>query len=243
MMDPNFYTLIEYMSSLEIVPLVYASGTEIKTLDGAKSLEKLGISIMLKYNTEINSEVDKIVGKDGYGSHAKNVFDWLIEAGFNKGEQTRLGINVVITALNKEERENFFKLYKFCRENNIYLHGQSLIPKGNAKNENMLIHKEEALSILNTTCCMDKELYDIEYNVVPPITSGFRCRKVNVGLFVNIFGEVWDCNGSGRKIGDIRQNTLGELWNSELAKNIRKPLQEGRCHLREYWWNGEKNGI
>lgn len=241
MLDPDFYELINFMTNLDIVPLVYASGSEIKSLEDAKKLERLKVSIMFKYNTESEKEIDGIVGKKGHGEQMKKVFNWLIEAGFNKSVPTRLGINVVITKRNEKERKNFYELYKWCRENNIYLHGQSLIPKGMGNNKNLLLHKEQALKVLNETCKIDKELFDINYEVVPPITSGFRCRKVNVGLFVNIFGEVWDCNGSGRKLGNIRENSLTEIWNSDLAKKIRKNLQEGKCHLREYWWRKDKN--
>lgn len=241
MLDPDFYELIDFITNLDIVPLVYASGSEIKSLEDAKKLEELKVSIMLKYNTEPEKEIDKIVGKKNHGEQMKKVLKWLIESGFNKSSPTRLGLSVVITKLNEKERENFYNLYKWCRKNNIYLHGQSLIPKGMGNNVKLLLHKEEALKVLNETCKIDKEFFDINYEVVPPITSGFRCRKINVGLFVNIFGEVWDCNGSGRKLGNIREKSLKEIWNSDLAKQIRKDLQEGKCHLREYWWKKEKN--
>lgn len=241
MLDPAFWELIEYIDSLNMVPLLYTSGWEIKSIDTVKELFDHNVSIMLKYNTEKEFLADKMVGVKGYGSHVKTVMKWLLAAGFNKSTPTRLAINVVATK-NTLDEDEFLNLFIWCRENNIYMHGQSLIPSGKADNIQFTLNKTEAVSLLQKGQQIDQERYGFNYSIVPPIIGGFRCRKVNVGMFINAYGEVWDCNGSGRKLGSFPELTLEEIWNSNKAKKVREPLQEGFCHIRESWWGNIDNG-
>lgn len=236
MLDQDFWELINYMVSLNMVPLVYASGSEIYNKDIAKKLMDSGCSIMLKYSIEDEDKSDKVVGKKGHTRRMKDSLNWLVEAGLNSTNPTRLGINIVLTKKNQEEKEKFYDMYRWCRDNNVYLHGQSLIPKGKGNNEKLLMEKMDAVEILNKTSEIDRNEYQLDYNIVPPITCGYRCRKINVGMFVNAFGEVWDCNGSRIKLGNIRENSLKEIWNTEKAKKVRNELQEGYCPLREHVW-------
>jgi len=63
--------------------------------------------------------------------------------------------------------------------------------------------------------------------------GGYRCRQVNCGLFVNLFGEVYDCNGLARLIGHVRHNSLREIWESTYAESVRDSDQNGFCLVRE----------
>ena len=69
-----------------------------------------------------------------------------------------------------------------------------------------------------------------------PMAGGYRCRQVNIGMFVNLFGEVYDCNGLGRFIGHVRNTSLADIWNAKFARHIREKDQNGFCLLRERVW-------
>ncbi|MED4954121.1 radical SAM protein [Paenibacillus macerans] len=235
MLDPHFWELLTYIHEQDIIPLVYASGWEIRELKTVQRLKALNASVMLKYNSADVNVADKMTGVRGYGSHVKKVLQWLLECGFNESIPTRLGINVVATHITMD-KQAFYDLFRWSRINNVYMHGQSLIPEGNANNEKITLNKEQAMELLYETARIDEDEFNIHYEVVPPIVGGFRCRKVNVGMFVNMYGEVWDCNGSGRKLGVWKEDELEKIWNSNRARRIRKPVQEGFCLIRERWW-------
>lgn len=239
MLDPHFWELLAFMNELDIIPLLYTSGWEIHDLETVEKLKALNVSIMLKYNSEDIKVADKMVGVKGYGSHVKKVLQWLLENDFNDSIPTRVGINVVATNISMD-KEAFLELFRWSRRNNVYMHGQSLIPEGNADDDRITLGKDQAMELLNDAAQIDANEFDIHYEVMPPIVGGFRCRKVNVGMFVNMYGEVWDCNGSGRKLGDWEEEELKQIWNSGKAKNIRKREQEGFCLIRERWWGKSK---
>lgn len=62
-----------------------------------------------------------------------------------------------------------------------------------------------------------------------PMAGGYKCRQVNVGLFVNLYGEVYDCNGLGRilAIGHIRVNSLEEYKDWEKVNGPDEVLLNG----------------
>jgi hypothetical protein len=57
-------------------------------------------------------------------------------------------------------------------------------------------------------------------------------------MFVNLFGEVYDCNGLGRLIGHLRVDSVADVWTSKFAEAIRRPDQNGFCLVRERQWQG-----
>ena len=61
---------------------------------------------------------------------------------------------------------------------------------------------------------------------------------------MNIYGEVYDCNGLGRPLGNVFKESLADVWNSKLAQRVRRPIQDGFCLVRERVWKGtDKHGI
>ena len=235
LLDPDFWPIMELINGLGMTALVYTSGWEVRDPATVDRLWRLNASIMLKYNTHDEATADKMAGVQGYGRHSKQVLDWLMERGFNGMTPTRLGINVVVTNVLREERA-FLDLLRWCRRTNVYMHGQSLIPAGRADSEEMTMRRDEVMRLLDRAAQIDAEEFGMHYEVKTPFVGGFRCRKVNVGLFVNAFGEVWDCNGSGRRISDFSRASLADIWRSEDARGIRRPLQDGFCLIRERWW-------
>jgi hypothetical protein len=91
---------------------------------------------------------------------------------------------------------------------------------------------------------VDEDEFGLSYEPSRPMTGGYRCRQVNVGLFVNLFGEVYDCNGLGRFLGHIRCDSLQAVWDAKFARHVRAPLQDGFCLLRERVWDTvESSGL
>lgn len=240
MLDPDIWPILTAVHSLGMVPLVYTSGWDIHDPGIIDRLSGLGVSVMLKYNSPDERRSDRLAGVRGYGSHVKRVLEWLLERGFHTASPTRLGINVVVT--DRSEREPFLDLFRWCRQNNVYMHGQSLIPEGKGDREDLVLSRSDALTLLADVARIDADEYGLCYDVVPPIVGGYRCRKVNIGMFVNVFGETWDCNGSGQLLsGSLAP--LSEIWRSQRAAAVRARLQEGYCLLRERWWRQSEDGL
>jgi hypothetical protein len=134
--------------------------------------------------------------------------------------------------------EDIGTIFRWCRDRNVHTYITTLIPEGMGDHKSVLFEKERANDLIAYIAEIDSEEYGLEYTPVRPIAAGYRCRQVNVGLFVNLFGEVYDCNGLGRLIGHLKADSLADVWNSRFAQKVREPIQDGFCLLREREWQG-----
>lgn len=234
MIDEGFWEVIEFVHQNGMTPVIFTSGWHLndKAID---RLYELGATIFLKYNST-NAEInDRIVKVKGYGEYVHKMLHKLVEKGFTSTVPTRLAIDLVITPKN-EDLEDIEKIYRWCRQNNVHHYISTLIPEGLADRKSKLFEKEKALSFIERLAEIDRQEFGLEYEAVLPMAGGYKCRQVNVGLFVNLYGEVYDCNGLGRFLGHIHVHSLEEIWNAKYARNVRAKEQDGYCAVRERVW-------
>ncbi|MCG8421479.1 MAG: radical SAM protein [Proteobacteria bacterium] len=241
MVDPGFWEVIEYIHSQVMTPVIFTNGSQIDDA-AARRLYDLGASVFLKYSSFDPELNDKLVGKPGYTVEARRALERLLALGFNEPVPTRLAIDMII--MNKHSLESIGEVHRWCRDNNVHHYISTLIPEGLADKKVRQKERQRSDEMLEYIQRIDAEEYGLSYESSRPMAGGYRCRQVNVGLFVNIYGEVYDCNGLGRPLGNVFSQSLDEIWNTKLAKRIRAPLQDGFCLVRERVWRGtEKRGI
>lgn len=235
MLDEGFWEIIEFIDKNEMTPVVFTSGYHLNqsTVD---KLYKHNVTLFLKYNSRNPQIQDKIVGVEGYGDHVNNVLEMLIEKGFNKQVPTRLAIDMVISPKNNDMSE-IEDIFRWCRKNNVHSYISTLIPEGLADKKSKLFERNKALDFINRLHEIDNKEFGLNYESILPMAGGYRCRQVNIGLFVNLYGEVYDCNGLGNFLGNVYSNQLEEIWNSPYSKNIRNDFQNGYCYVRERVWD------
>ncbi len=230
-LDPKFWKLLKYATKKDILVVLYTNGTRI-TKEFAKKLFNLKTSVVLKYNS-FNEEIqDTLVGVKGYHKKTTEALKNLVEAGFSKEVPTRLAIDCIATPLNYKD---VFEIFKYCRKNNISPQISSLIPHGEALERNLVLPKDKYEKIYKKAYEYDKKK-GLYYKYQLPFLGGFQCRQVKYGLYVDIEGNVWECNAGELKLGNIRQKPLKEMWLSKDAKRFRKSWKCGNCHIREKYW-------
>ncbi|WP_084788863.1 radical SAM/SPASM domain-containing protein [Bradyrhizobium sp. Cp5.3] len=238
MVDRDFWQIVETVHRHGMTPVVFTSGYH---LDGAgvERLFQLGATVFIKHNSQDVAVQDKMAGVRGYGAKSNAALQMLLERGFNQSIPTRVAIDAVVTP-QFNETEHFAEigaLHRWCRLNNVHNYIVPLIPEGRADRSSMLIERVCADRINDTIRKIDEQEFGLAYQPSRPMTGGYRCRQVNVGLFVNLFGEVYDCNGLGRFLGHIKCDSLRTIWNAKFARHIRSPEQDGFCLLRERVWD------
>jgi MoaA/NifB/PqqE/SkfB family radical SAM enzyme len=236
LLDNGFWEVIECVHSLGMTPIVFTHGYHLSD-DKIDRLYKLGASLVLKYNTRNWDIQDKIVGKKGYAEKIDNIMEKLINKGFVDPIPTRLAIDMVVSKdiNNTEEVDGIFR---WCRNNNIHIYITSLIPTELSSQNSMVIEKEKAKQLLSRLLEIDMCEYGLSYDPVLPIGGGYRCRKTDIGIFVNMYGEVYECNGLSRFIGHIMANSLKDIWEGQYAQSIRQNQEDGCCLARERFWDG-----
>lgn len=238
MLDPGFWEVVEKIHELGMIPVMFTSGYDLDRFS-IDRLYKLGATIFIKHNSIDTAVQDKMVGVRGYGGKARESLELLIERGFNRTIPTRLAIDMVVTP-QFNESDSFSEVvvaHRWCRLNNIHNYITTLIPEGRADRGAMLLERERSNQMIEAVRKVDEEEFGLTYNPSRPMSGGYKCRQVNVGLFVNLFGEVYDCNGLGRFLGHTSCDKLEDIWNAKFARAVRKPLQDGFCILRERVWD------
>jgi MoaA/NifB/PqqE/SkfB family radical SAM enzyme len=196
----------------------------------------------LKYSTFDAKLNDRLVGKPGYTASARQALDRLLRLGFNDPVPTRLAVDMIV--MKQHTLESIGEVHRWCRNNNVHHYISTLIPEGLADKSVRQREKARSDEFLEYVRRIDVEEFGLDYEPSRPMAGGYRCRQVNVGLFVNIYGEVYDCNGLGRPLGNVLEQSLADVWGSKLAKRVRRPVQDGFCLVRERVWNGTtKHGI
>ncbi len=236
MIDDGFWEVVEHIHALDMTTVLFTSGYHLdeKSVD---RLFDLGATIFLKHNSDDPAVQDKMVGVKGYAKLANRALELLVARGFNDPIPTRMALDMVVTP-HFQDLDEVGKIFRWCRDNNVHNYIMTLIPEGMADHRTVLFEKQRAQELVDFMARIDREEYGLEYVPSRPMGGGYRCRQVNVGLFVNLFGEVYDCNGLGRLIGHLRRDRLADVWNSAYANAVRRPDQNGFCLVRERQWQG-----
>lgn len=235
LIDKYFFDMVEYANKLGMTTMTFTNGMVIDK-KMAEKLFNLGVSLIVKCNSMDPEIEDKMTGLAGYSEKRNKALNYLIEAGFNKTKPTRLGMDAVITQLNKGE---IMKSFEFCRKNNIFPLFRPLMPIGGAsKLKDWQISKQETIDLYEEASKIDEKNFNIIYKPKIPYIGGVWCRQLQYAMYVNILGEVYPCTGSKKLLGNIKKTPLKEIWNSVLVKKIRSTPYDG-CPLRDKNWKGE----
>ncbi len=232
LIDPHFFEQIEHIFNLGITPIVYTNGITL-TEKMAKKIFNLNCSIMLKFNSLEEEVQDKLVNRKDYTKSRNKALDNLIKIGFNKSTPTRLGFDSIITKQNKNE---ILKMFKFCREKNIFPSFKTFIPTGGAlQYKDWEISKDELIKIYGDAKKIDEKEFNINGDLCLPYIGGFPCTQWHYALFVDILGNTYACPGSRTLLGNIKEKSLIAIWNSSKAREFRENRYKS-CPPREEYW-------
>jgi MoaA/NifB/PqqE/SkfB family radical SAM enzyme len=260
--QPDFLELVHYISQQGIIPLIFTAGhvlgddqlaEDTYGMSGAeiaKDLYKHNASIILKINSlndGIQNNVvrtDSLLNKDGtserqfnYTKSRDNALELLIDAGFNKVEHnpTRLGTASVILKSNYYE---LFHHYRYFRSLNIYPIINTVVPCGRTRDmtkvEEISPSPEEKIELW-------KKIYSynikkgIKYDGISSYAGGHVCSQLGYAMYINVFGEVFDCPSSTNKpIGNVKFNgrKITDLWKKAPFRTKCRGCLDNGCPWR-----------
>ncbi|MFH1053035.1 MAG: radical SAM protein [Candidatus Woesearchaeota archaeon] len=235
--DKDLWPMIEYANKFGMWVMIFTNGSLIDK-EMAKRLAEMEVSLIVKCNSFDPEKEDKMVGRKGYAEKRNKVIQFLMDEGFNKTNPTRLGRDLVVTTLNNDE---VLDSLRWCRKNNVFPLFRPLMPIGAAKNlKDWMMSKEETKEMYEKAREVDSKEFGLKYALTLPYMGGVWCRQLHYAIYVNILGEAYACTGSKKLLGDFKNQSLREIWNSEMAKKIRDTPYDS-CPLRESYWRGDEN--
>jgi len=217
LLDEKLLPIIKYTTELDMTTVFFTNNIMI-TKEVAKTLYENNCSVITKLNSFEGGVQDYLSGVPGSFKKISTGRENLIEAGFNKTNPTRLGIETVVTKQNKDEIK---KIVNFAIENNISVFPETMIMKGRALEnwENIGIESKEAKKIFNKLPAEFKNYF-----------SG-GCDLDQYTVFIKQDGELQQClSRDFVKIGNVRENSLGKLWGSTIMKQIRSNANCAECN-------------
>ena len=170
---------------------------------------------------------DELLGVDGMSSMTYKGLLNLLYYGYN--ESKRLALQTIITPHNYSEVE---KMYRFARKNNITPYFETVLKKGTAgEHEELYLDDDKIENIFLRLLSIDKNEFEIEWFPVPSYVN-FQCTELGYAFLIDNFGYIKVCPGIWKSIGNIKEKSLKDIWESEymvaFRQRVNKPM-EGKC--------------
>ncbi|MFA4985849.1 MAG: radical SAM protein [Candidatus Brocadiia bacterium] len=236
----NILLLCEVMRRHGIQPVVFTNGTVFaseglaNTYFGmscralAERLNDLGVSIVLKANSRVESIQDDLVLRPGYSKQRDRAMKLLMDLAFNGCNPTRLGCDLVVL---RQVREQVFDDYVYYKERNIYPVINTYIPCGlTSKQDNIQrfdVSDEDKIDLFTRILAYNVSR-GIRADIVSSYAGGQACTQLGYGMYVTIQGEVFPCPAHHYRIGSIRRQLLRDLWQSNIVgQQWRRCLDNG----------------
>jgi MoaA/NifB/PqqE/SkfB family radical SAM enzyme len=220
--------------------------------DIVNDLYRSKASIILKLNSLNHVIQNRVVRRPSmsYKDGSRGTFNYtefrdialerLMDAGFNGMEHnpTRLGTATVMLKSNYHE---LLHQYRYFRAMNVYPIINTVVPCGRTKDMSSVRKisptKEEKIELWKKIYSFNIE-NDIKYEGVSSYVGGHICSQLGYAMYVNVFGEVFDCPSSTRNsLGNVKFNgddgvKLRNLWELDDFKNNYRNCLDNGCPWR-----------
>ena len=184
------------------------------------------VSLMIKYNSSNPEIQDELVGVKGYTKRRAKNIEKLLEKGFAK--DSRLSFVNSIMNFNYEEIPEIFR---YCRNNQIIPDFDTVLEQGGGAKCGQIGKDKNIKNMFELLQKIDKEEFNIEWDISPTYVAG-NCDRHKQHMYINRFGNVSPCIGTnlkGTHLGNIKKNSLENLWELPLMRKIRNRDYGGEC--------------
>ncbi len=228
-LNPMLYRYISKASSLNLCTMVLSNGTLIDQFR-ASELSKAGTRIVQISIDGLEETHDFIRGKGSFRKALKGL-DCCQNAGIN---------TIVMTTLNRKNMNELEGIIRLCIKHNIprFSLGR-LVPIGNGiELFEQVLTKNELLKIFKKIQHFKKKFRNsIHISIHDPLWLTYKGHKNSYGCSAGIRGiciiengDIMPCRRLDMSIGNIRNNSFLEIWNSSCLKHFRtRDNYEGKC--------------
>ena len=218
-----------------------------RIINVAKKNKDIGIRISIEGLSKANDELRGI--KNGFDRGLRTLIE-LKHMGIKD-----IGFGITVSDKNAKDLLPLYKLacamkVEFATaivHNSYYFHkmDNEIINKEFVADEFRKLVKE----FLKTKTIKNWYRAYFNYGVINYIQGGKRPLPCETGtelFYMDPFGEIRPCNGMEESMGNIKEETFGEIWSSEEAKRIRKKVIKCQKNcwmigsaspaMRKYFW-------
>jgi len=219
------FSILENVKNTGIYTTIFTTADLLtdKTIDRIDNYKN--ITLLVKYNSNNPEVQDKLVKSNGYTQRRDAALQRLIDRGYNDGK--RLGI---VTSIMKDNLNEMADLLRYARKNNLIFDADTLIPRGRGGTCGLQTTNEQTLALLKELQKIDREEFNNTWEITGSYIASPPCTRFSNHLYIDKIGKVHPCVSSqGVEVGDIKTQTLNEVWNSPVMKIIRDHNYVGKC--------------
>ncbi len=243
--NPGFYDFINFTTKLDLHLVIFTAGYTLGEENFGGDLQKAidflaerNVSLMIKLHTLEKDEEDKIVNLQGFSNARDKVLKALLDDGrFTECNPTRLGLENVISSKNFEELLAIYEYFKIWR--NVFVDLDPPIPVGRTgtleEAEKAGLFPQDKLKELCIKTYQINKKYGISFIGVSPYFGGVPCTQLANGLYLTISGKVMTCCGGDEEIGNVREQSVKEIFENNPHRN--------KCKIYNNCPYREKRGI
>ena len=231
MIYPHLFETLEFIKKEGMESHIFSNGSNV-TLENARRLLELGVSLVLKMNSLDEDKQNLLAGQKGAFQVVQTALKNAKEAGYPTESQF-LGAGTIICRQNIDELADF---WRWLRDQKITPYFEMITPQGRANDNQWLnVSAEEIRDLFFKISEIDREKYGVSWEPQPPLV-GHRCLRHLYSCFINAYGKVMPCVGVNIPLGDIRENKLKLiLQDSEVLEDLKNHNEtiKGPCRSCE----------
>jgi MoaA/NifB/PqqE/SkfB family radical SAM enzyme len=233
--------ILHRCAELGIFVTIFTTGEFIDE-ELANELLALPCELMLKGNSLRPHIQDRFVSnpdngvehiRTGFGARRNKVLNMLMQKGFNTPAYRRKSRLALVTSIMADDAVSNVtelpELLRFCRRNNIIFDCDTILRQGRGIGCHLSVEDETVKAVLTTLQAIDWVEFGNHWEISQSYV-GTTCDRCFHHLYVNHCGDIRPCIGAeGVKLGNIRDITLAEAWNSPVMKLFRARRFGGVC--------------
>lgn len=185
------------------------------------------VSFMLSFQSFDIDVQDMMFGKTGHTLVRNKALENLVNAGFTSTNPTRLAFcNAPVT---RETYDEAFDIYVYGKERNIYPVTAVLMTSGKQIDREFLqrhdMSDKEKVGLWTRIYSWNIEhglqtLEQIREEGISCLPGGHPCNQLVAGVYVTAKGNVVGCPGYTTTQGNVRTQTLQEIWEKSTTRKI-----------------------
>ncbi len=240
--DGQIFDFIDFATENDIHLVLFVAGYTLGEDRFGGDLKKVvdflatrKVSLMVKFHTLNRNKEDQIVRFQGYSELRDKYLKTLLDDGrFNNKTPTRLGIENVIASQDSDELSSQYNYFKICR--NVFVDLDPPIPVGRTgtleEAEKAGLLSQDKLIELCAKIYKSNQHDGIPFKGISPYFGGDPCTQLPNGLYLTLSGKVNTCCGGNEAIGDVRENSLAEIFKNNPYRKKNLPLYHD-CPYRQ----------
>ncbi len=219
------FAILEHMKPTGVYTTIFTTADLLTDPILDKLEQYKNITLLVKYNSDKEAVQDKLVNLPGYTRRRDIALNKLIARGFNDGK--RLG---VVTSIMKDNLNEMADIMRYARKNNLIFDADTLIPRGRGGTCGLQTTDEQTKALLLELQRIDREEFGNEWDITGSYIASPPCTRFSNHMHVDKLGKVHPCVSSQAvELGDLKVQSLTEIWNSSLMGIVRSHNYQGKC--------------